>query len=208
MLKRKVEVIIYKGIKFRRYPEAKRATHRRYYRPSGTYISKALHQEIWKDCYGKIPAGYHIHHKDGNYSNNSIENLEAITHSKHLSYHRKKYCAENKDEILKHLERIRPLTKEWHASKEGREWHSQHGKNVFGNRPYQTFKCMLCGEIYKSKKPNNNKFCSNKCKSKWRRESGVDDVTRECIVCGVSFNINHYRKTQVCGNACSRRKSL
>jgi hypothetical protein len=41
------------------------------------------HRYIWEQKFGSIPAGYEIHHIDGNRQNNYIENLEMIHRSKH-----------------------------------------------------------------------------------------------------------------------------
>lgn len=58
-----------------------------YYRTSDNQL---LHRKIWEEFYGqKIPDGMVIHHKDFNPLNNSISNLELMTHEEHLSLHHK-----------------------------------------------------------------------------------------------------------------------
>ena len=58
-----------------------------YYRTSDNEL---LHRKIWEEFYGqKIPDGMIIHHKDENVENNSISNLELMTHEEHLSHHHK-----------------------------------------------------------------------------------------------------------------------
>jgi len=47
-----------------------------------------LHRAIWELVNGKIPKDAMIHHKDGNKSNNNIENLEMVTREKHGELHR------------------------------------------------------------------------------------------------------------------------
>jgi hypothetical protein len=42
---------------------------------------------VWKESYGNIPVGYHIHHKDGDYTNNTIDNLECLSASQHQLLH-------------------------------------------------------------------------------------------------------------------------
>jgi HNH endonuclease len=44
---------------------------------------------IWEKHNGKIPDGYHIHHIDGNHSNNNIDNLRLVTHEEHFWIHYK-----------------------------------------------------------------------------------------------------------------------
>lgn len=41
----------------------------------------------WQQEYGEIPDGHHIHHKDGDPSNDSIENLECIPAGAHHQTH-------------------------------------------------------------------------------------------------------------------------
>ena len=57
-----------------------RMADRRYYRPHAGHVRNgvsSLHREIWRDHFGPIPDGHHIHHIDGNPDNNDIENLNA-----------------------------------------------------------------------------------------------------------------------------------
>ena len=54
------------------------------------------HRVIFRTINGEIPSGFDIHHKDGNKLNNSIENLEMVGHSKHISEHKKGKVSWNK----------------------------------------------------------------------------------------------------------------
>ena len=47
----------------------------------------AQHREVWKAKHGKIPAGHHVHHIDGNKSNNDISNLRAMPRREHIAMH-------------------------------------------------------------------------------------------------------------------------
>jgi hypothetical protein len=85
---------------------------------------KRMHVVVWEFYNGKIPNGFHIHHRDGNKSNNEIFNLELISAREHISAHMSK---ERRDKAREWAEKIRPLTKKWHASKDGHEWHKKHG---------------------------------------------------------------------------------
>lgn len=49
---------------------------------------KPLHRLIYEEKFGKIPDGYHIHHKDGNKLNNNIDNLECLSPSNHGKSHK------------------------------------------------------------------------------------------------------------------------
>jgi hypothetical protein len=183
---------------------------------SGYYLSATqlkdgkqvrLHRYVWEHFNGEIPQGYHVHHKDGDKSNNDISNLEALSHQEHLNIHHELW--RNDEGVMNkkkaNLDKIRPLTVEWHRSKEGRKWHSEHAKKVFGNREKEKFFCKHCGDSFETLKVKENKFCSNKCKSAWRRESGVDDEKRNCEYCQKEFVVNKYSKKRFCGMVCSNK---
>lgn len=95
-----------------------------------------------------------------------------------------------------------PAAAEWHKTKSGSEWHKQH---------YQKMKhllhakhkivCDQCGIEYYAEK---GRFCSNACKSKWRRNNGLDNVMRKCVVCGSEFVTNKYSDTVTCSRSCGR----
>jgi predicted nucleic acid-binding Zn ribbon protein len=183
---------------------------KKYYLYEGErYFSKGstrLHTEVWKYYKGDIPKGYHVHHVDGNTSNNDISNLNLILASLHLRYEGKKRFKNNpewaKDFHAKGIEKA----KEWHASEEGREWHRKHAEKFdFGNKTYGEKKCIVCESIFTSK-TNGQKFCSNKCKSKYRRESGVDNIEKICIKCGKVFIGGKYLKTKTCSNSCGNSR--
>lgn len=73
------EIIEFKGVKYYRYPDSPKRTHRVYFQRQG----KQLHRAIWEDANGPIPDGFEVHHKDGNPLNNSVDNLEALPRSRH-----------------------------------------------------------------------------------------------------------------------------
>ena len=81
--------------------------------------------------------------------------------------------------------KIRDAATERHRSDAGREWHREHGRRAWESRIPVERKCEQCGGEYTDFTLRENaRFCSNKCKSAWRRASGVDDEDRTCIVCG------------------------
>lgn len=46
-----------------------------------------IYRRIYEHHFGPIPKGYHIHHKDGNHSNNEPENLMCVTAQEHFRIH-------------------------------------------------------------------------------------------------------------------------
>ncbi len=128
------------------------------------------HVWVWMNYHGKPPKGMHVHHKDENKSNNSIDNLTILSPRDHLIHHLKV----NPDKLRKLKENcanIRDLTKAWHASEEGKAWHRLHAlKENFGNWEAWEYTCDFCNKKFMSKKRNRVRFCHNNCKSASRRK--------------------------------------
>ncbi len=171
---------------------------------STDYPKIRAHRWVWISTHGIIPNGYHIHHKNEDKSDNSIKNLELIEGSRHMSHHmqdpeRIKFASEN-------CNRIRPLTKAWHASEEGKAWHSLHAiKCNFGKGDLIKYTCQCCKKEYESVKRSRAFFCSNACKSKCRRDNGIDDIEKECSICMMKFMTSKYQNNTYCSRACSSK---
>lgn len=163
-----------------------------------------MHVYVWEYYNGPVPEGYHVHHADENKTNNDIENLELLKSFVHLSMHGKANAVLRHDEMVKTLsERAQPKAKEWHRSDAGRAWHKAHYAKM-RNRLYNNheFVCQNCGKAFQSSRVSS-KFCSNSCKSTFRRKSGIDNIIRKCECCGVGFEVNRYAKRRYCSNECS-----
>jgi len=200
----RVDEVEYNGITFRRYPDSDNRADRVYYRPASNHISngvESLHREVWKDAndVDEIPEGYHIHHIDGDPTNNDPDNLECVSPQEHAERHPEQNLSP--EAIKKGVE----AAKDWHQSEEGEEWHRQHWENSLAKAFEDTEKeCKVCGEVfYDSSAHDVGKFCSNACKSKHRRDSGVDDETRICEACKQPFTANKYSDKKCCGRACA-----
>jgi hypothetical protein len=165
---------------------------------------KRLHVYVWEYHNGSVPKGCHVHHKDTDKDNNKIENLILITNKKHSELHAKLNVLNNHDKIVENLaNKALPKAVEWHKSDEGREWHKEQYERVkdkfHANKIYE---CLNCGKSFTTQ-IGNNKFCSNSCKSSWRRKSGVDNEERICICCGQTFTTNKYSKAKTCSRKCT-----
>jgi hypothetical protein len=158
------------------------------------------HRWVWIKTHGVIPKGYHIHHINEDRSDNRIENLELIEKSRHIKHHWDKHPEWRKKAQL-HAEKIRPLTKEWHKSAEGRSWHKANGILAWIKKKERKGMCKICGTKF-STKTYHQEFCSNKCKSAWRRKSGIDDIEKECVKCSSKFKVNKYSKQIYCSRIC------
>lgn len=170
-------------------------------------IRERLHRYIWAHHNGDIPDNYHIHHIDGNKFNNNVSNLQLMYFSEHLRQHGIEHAIFNKDWFEKFHSAGIEKAKEWHASKEGNKWHKNHYEKMKEVLHKKTVKvCDNCGVSFETVDNNVSRFCSNKCKSAWRRKSGVDNEIRRCEYCGNKYETNKYSKQRVCSKTCSNRK--
>ncbi|MEU8811118.1 HNH endonuclease signature motif containing protein [Streptomyces violaceoruber] len=205
-----VEVVVFKGVKFRRYPDSKSWAERAYFTPGIADRQKGvrrLHEEIWKAHNGEIPEGSHIHHRDHDHLNNAPDNLVCLTHQEHRRHHGDGRRGQCSDEQRAHLERIQPLTAAWHGSDEGRAWHSEHARKQWAERQPAQYICEHCSGRFETTDQSKVRFCSNKCKAAWRRASGVDDVDRVCAWCSATFRTNKYSKAETCSKSCGMKRS-
>lgn len=139
------------------------------------YFSKGrnrLHVHIWECAYGKKPKGFHVHHKDGDTTNNDINNLECIEGSKHLSMH---MSTVDKDLLRQRMDYARGYASKWHQSDEGRAWHKIQNKAIWVNRPFTKHNCQQCGKEYETRKIGVTKFCHQNCKARALRERRKKD---------------------------------
>ena len=159
-------------------------------------IRKRLHRYVWEQEVGQIPKGCHIHHLNGDKSDNRIENLAILTASGHQRLHGQEI--ERKEIHRKLIEKARPLAVAWHKSEAGRAWHSKHAKGSTQPRTEKT--CPVCGKLFQGTKLQ--KFCSNACKAKHRRDIGADNVPMVCEVCGKTFMGSRFKTQKTCSVEC------
>ena len=178
---------------------------------TGYYLSTApingrrrrLHRYVWETENGKqVPTGYDVHHVDKNKNNNDISNLVLLSKSEHQSKHQHIMSEEELNARSKRVAKyMLPKAIEWHKSEEGREWHRKHGRDVAKNLKPVKYICTYCGKEFMTKNrygKDQNTFCSNNCKSAYRRASGVDNTERACLYCGNIFITNKYSKAKYC----------
>lgn len=181
---------------------------------TGYYLNSTkklrLHRAVWIYHNGDIEKGFHIHHKDHDKNNNDIQNLILINNKEHHEYHgaenanKKEWLDWSRQNLTKNA---RPKASEWHGSKNGKEWHNKH---------YEEMKHLLHQKIKRTCDNCNiefmgvqsiNRFCSNKCKSAWRRKNNLDNVIKNCELCGEPFESNKYRKARFCSRKCAANKN-
>lgn len=146
------------GFNFRLYPSEK------YFKGwcvvNGIKKKTTAHRYVWEKQNGKIEKGFHVHHKDEDKSNNSIDNLEVISPKVHAKIH---FTEERKQKTIKILlEKAVPKSKEWHGSEAGKEWHRNHAKTSLQCET-RSGNCKNCGQAFET----NSRikiYCSYQCK--------------------------------------------
>lgn len=180
------------GYWYRQYPDAKRRNSRVYWvRTKSGGGAKYLHVDVWEKHYGPVPEGWHVHHLDHNPANNDITNLQAMDPSEHLSHHQENLSPERIQKRKEHIDSVRDLTKTWHASEEGRQWHREHVKNSLWTGRVYDHTCPNCGTEFQSE-TSKAIYCTNACKSDARRKTGVDNVEFPCNRCGTTVVKSKY----------------
>src|SRR3990167_10299143 len=85
--------IIYREIKFT-------PSGNGYYRATGRKKHLSLHRYKWECEVGSIPVDYDIHHKDGDKTNNNLENLECLSKAEHTKNY-SPHCNQNEHKCEK-----------------------------------------------------------------------------------------------------------
>lgn len=142
--------------------------------PSDRYYSKGgsrLHRDAWKAAFGPIPAGCHIHHRDGNPENNLLANLECQDASEHLSNSRAKRTGNTISDAA------RAGAAAWHGSDAGRLWHKQHAERSKSWTKWkrESKRCPECNAEFLAlvrKSGNAQIYCGSPCKVAAYRKRG------------------------------------
>lgn len=85
----------FNGRRYVRYPveEANNLSRARYFQCNAwdpearKYRYRLLHRDVWQYYNGPIPSGHHIHHADGDWDNNDVDNLECLPVAEHRRVH-------------------------------------------------------------------------------------------------------------------------
>ena len=198
MSKTSPQIIVFDGVEYRCYGKSN------YFccsRQESDHSSKGLlHRDVWCFYHGEISTGHDVHHKDGDTTNNDISNLECLSRAEHARRH-SGYCSPAK---RAHVDRVRPLTKAWHASAEGRAWHSEHAKRAAAARQPVDKTCSHCGAKYQTTSAKRgDRFCSRACISKANEAARRYYEDRQCVVCGNTFNAKKSKPQRTCSGKCA-----
>lgn len=165
-----VEVTVFSGRTYRRYPNSKNPAHRRYFRCS----KGSLHRAIWEHANGPVPAEHHVHHINGDTLDNRLENLACLHATQHRDQHKQDVSGRSRTDPHKaHLAVIRHKAAEWHRSEAGRAWHRENARKSIAlahaakkekGLPNIDATCCWCGSGFTAHSIRAQ-FCSTRCQS-------------------------------------------
>lgn len=171
---------------------------------------KRLHVYVWEKYKGEIPKGYHIHHLDHDKDNNDIANLQLMTQHEHLQLHAQDESSKAKARLT--IKIARKAAEKWHHSKECSEWAKENYKTSLAKVHTEKINriCECCGKEYNTdgSKKTVSRFCSNACKSKWRRDNHLDVILVKCVVCGNELYTTKYKGRKTCSEECRTKLLL
>src|SRR3990167_82376 len=178
-----VERIYFLGKPYRRYPSSSKFSDKSYFRRSPEKNAKSnnngLHVHVWQYFNGKIPKSFHVHHKNGNYDDNFIENLEIHANSEHQKIHWRKDRVNKLVHSKTNIEIARIYASKWHGSKEGHKFHQRLAKISWKKRKKENRQCERCKELYWTWAGLSTKFCCLNCKMfMFRRRRGIQHRDR------------------------------
>lgn len=171
-----------------------------------TDTERLLHRRVWSDANGPIPPDHHVHHINGDWRDNRLENLECVLGVEHSRQHMLERVStpEGRASALAGLEAGRDAAKEWHASEAGRAWHSEHGARTWEGREPVAKICEACGSEFSAYFEDRAKYCSSACGQRIAFRRYFTDP-RTCAHCGETFMANRHRDTRFCSKNCSMR---
>ena len=140
------------------------------------------HRVIYERHYGPIPAGWVVHHRDEDKSNNDPANLEAMPRGAHIRLHAtgKEGCDNQRRAAAATLAALRtpkPAT------------------------------CLQCSAGFVSRSTGGaGKFCSRPCLERWRGNRFLPEQ-RKCLVCDSEY-LAVKRFQRYCSKLCNSRSKV
>lgn len=169
---------------------------------------KRLHVYTYEKLFGSVPEGCVIHHIDRDPDNNDIGNLILVSKKEHARVHHDAVKAASVESIKK----AQAAATEWHKSSAGHEWHKEQYRRSLADKwaDMVTKNCEVCGKPFQCPAivAYKSRFCSNNCKSQFRRNSGVDNIEVSCEMCGAKFMTNKYARQRFCSAPCRKEARL
>ena len=143
---------------------------------------------VWINYHAAIPQGMDIHHKDGDKSNNEIDNLEMLNRSDHL----KRHWANGTFDVEQRRKQLGEARK-WLKTPEGRIRQKKDALESWEKRKPIKKICAHCANEFCAFY-ERAKFCSDPCTYQFRRKNSANPIQNPrkktekiCIKCEKKF---------------------
>lgn len=202
----KLEAVVFNGRRYTRKPGARYYYANVWHKDEKHYLSHALHRDIWQFYNGDIPKGYHVHHENEDWNDNSPGNLICLTRSEHGLRHREKWRTEKHRALLDRLRKL-AVASPWHQTKEAAECRRKRGLSTWAKAKTRDYVCEECKKPFQSRALRKPRFCSRDCAYKNRqkrpdaREKRLIDLV--CPQCGIAFR--GWKRTRCCSASCAAK---
>lgn len=112
----------------------------------------------------------------------------------------------NKEKLIDRMNHARIIASEWHKSDDGRAHHKKVGFVGWDKFVPIEICCDQCSRTFMSRNMNKvERFCTNACKSAWRRDQKLDHIYKKCPVCNCEYFSSKYARAKTCSRACGRK---
>lgn len=201
VVKRRREFVQYKG---RRY--WLQSSGRYFQSGAKTDSERLLHRRIWIDNFGPIPDGMEVHHKDEDWRNNALDNLELKSKTEHLSHHALERWKDPEMAAVMRagLAKAIQAARGWHSTAEGREWHRQNGIKAWSAREWGHATCTVCQQKFETPFPSRSIYCTKRCENKAAQARHQE--SRACVQCGAMFSVFKFVQQDCCSRTCGVRR--
>ena len=136
--------------------------------------SRNLHRRVWEDFYGKpVPKNCVIHHKNGNKTDNRIQNLQCCLRTDHIKFH-------SKNKTFRHTDEFKKIRSEMYSGK---------GNPMYGKKRSREEMSGLISHMIKSSKLS---FYDNYCGLVYLMHRKNAGLTQREIINEIGFSSCSY----------------
>lgn len=170
----KKEAVVFQGRRYSRNPGDRYFSCQRWDPERKRYFYDSIHRAVWREAHGEIPRGSHVHHKNGDWNDNRLENLEVLSHGDHMRAHSDTFSKSPK--LRRHLDRIRTKALQAHTrykrTARGKQESRQRGLTSQSRAPVWVECCVQCGTKFERQSITKPRHCSQRCKWNWAYAHG------------------------------------
>lgn len=107
--------------------------------------------------------------------------------------------------LVARMDHARIHASAWHRSEDGKARHREIGFVAWENFKPTEMRCDQCSSTFMSRNLNKiERFCTNACKSAWRRDQKLDHINKTCAACGCTYFASKYARAPTCSRICGQ----